>query len=86
MNGIIAGYAKKAEFINVGKKRFLIHNSHRYYKNRVKGDVVHWRCVGYYHNRCRARASTKVINGCERLRINFKDHTHLSKSFQFHGF
>lgn len=65
-----------ADFVNVGKKRFLFHDSHRYHRNRVKGAAVHWRCVGYYRNKCRARATTKMINGQDRVKINHKDHTH----------
>lgn len=86
MNGIVAGFAREAEFMNVGKKQFLFHDSYRYYKNRKKANVVHWRCVGYYHNKCRARATTKVINGCERVKINAIHHSHLSESFYSNDF
>lgn len=82
---LFVGYDEDAEFVNFGKKRFLFHDTHRYYKNRAIGSVVHWRCVGYHRNNCRARATTKVINGRERVRINCKDHTHYSESFYFSG-
>lgn len=82
----LLGFSDAAEFVNFGKKRFLFHESHRYYKNRVMGAVVHWRCVGYHRNNCRARATTKLINGQERVKINCKNHTHDAQSFYFSGY
>lgn len=80
---LFLGYYEDAEFVNFGKKRFLIYDQYRYYKNREIGDVVHWRCVGYTRNNCRARATTKLINGQQRVRINYKDHSHSAESFYF---
>lgn len=46
-------------------------------------NVVHWRCVGYHRNNCRARATTKIVNGLECVKINYKDHTHDPQPFYF---
>lgn len=82
---MFVGFIEVAEFINsdFGKKRFLFHDAHRYYKNREMGNVVHWRCVGYHRNNCRARATTKLVHGQERVKINDKNHTHEPRSFYF---
>lgn len=74
-----AGFEDVAEFINVGKSRFLMFHSYRYRKNRDMNDVRHWRCVEYQRYDCRSRATTKIINGRERVRVNAKGHTHKSE-------
>lgn len=82
---LLTGFFDVAEFINLGKRRFLLYSSHRYRKNRDINDVTHWRCVEYHRNNCRARATTKFINGRERVRINAKVHTHSSEPFFYTG-
>lgn len=82
---LFTDYNDEAEFLNTGKKRFLIVDSYRYHRNRIMGDVTHWRCVCYPLNKCRARASTKFINGCERVKVNYNYHTHDTQSFYFSG-
>lgn len=64
---------KKSDF---DTKRFLFFDGHRYLKDHEKDNVIYWRCSGYYLNNCRARATTKMVNGQERVKINDKNHNH----------
>lgn len=83
---VFAGYFEVAEFVNLGKRRFLLHDYHRYRKDGGMNDVIHWRCVKDQRDKkCKARATTKFINGVEHVRVNAKAHSHCSEPYFFTG-
>lgn len=52
-----------------------MHDGYRYTRNRHMGDNIHWRCAVYNHTKCKGRATTRVIEGYQMLRLN-APHSH----------
>lgn len=57
----------------------LIHNGYEYVKDRTFNASTNWRCCLFRRNACRARAITKNINGVERLKLTYAEHSHRTK-------
>lgn len=59
--------------------RKLICNGYSYTVNRkLNNELISWKCTKYKRFGCKARAVTKLVKGCELLKISKPHHTHLS--------
>lgn len=54
----------------------LIHNGFEYVKNKVHGDIMHWRCVRNRWSQCKGKAQTRLIDSKHMLKVYGK-HNHL---------
>lgn len=62
--------------------KFLVHDGHRYNRNRATNDKTYWRCAYYHKYKCLARATTIIVNGYEMAKINIKNHNHNARSWK----
>ena len=54
----------------------LMWNGYEYVKNKMHGDVTHWRCVRSRWSQCKGKGQTKLINGKHMLKV-YGSHNHL---------
>lgn len=57
-------------------RRHLFYDNFRFVKNRIVGEVTHWKCSVYQSTNCRSRVSTRMINGYEMMKITNPHHNH----------
>lgn len=71
----VLGFYIYATYENTGTKKSLIHDGYRYHRNREFGGSIHWNCKTYKRTGCLGRATTRIINGREMMRLN-APHSH----------
>lgn len=54
----------------------LIHNNHRFIRDRADNDRSYWRCRHSFKFNCKARVVTTVKNGYEMMKIRNAEHNH----------
>lgn len=54
----------------------LIYEGHTFVKDRSYNETINWRCSLFKKERCRARAVTKNIHGCEMMKMTNPTHSH----------
>lgn len=76
------GYIHFAVFETNGNERFLYSDGYRFHMNRqyIRKDCISWRCNGYKRYGCRARASTRMVNGYEMMKVHHGTHKHLPET------
>ena len=74
-NNFFQGFYTFAKYEDTGKNKLLVHGGYRYHKNREFGGSVHWICTTYKRTGCRGRATTRLINCIEMMRLN-APHSH----------
>lgn len=42
---------------------------------------VNWKCRYYQRFKCKARALTKTINGCDYVKVSSTEHTHMPEMY-----
>lgn len=76
----LAGFDLFATYGTMGKRKFLMYDGYRYYKNRQIGENIHWQCSTYKRTLCKGRATTRIIGGYEMMKLN-ATHSHLPETF-----
>lgn len=79
MTFFVADFPFFAKMAKVKRGAILVHDGYRYHRNRQIGENTHWICSTYSKHRkgsnCKGRATTRMIDGYEMLRIN-APHSH----------
>ncbi|XP_062556522.1 modifier of mdg4-like isoform X33 [Armigeres subalbatus] len=78
------GFSERAvyEFSSRGTQ-CLVYDGFFYSKNKTNdgGIRVNWKCRYYQRFKCKARALTKTINGCDYVRVSSTEHTHMREIY-----
>lgn len=61
-----------------GSEILMLHG-HRYRRDGVGDQSKYWRCVFYDKTSCRARVSSRIINGYEMAKMRNNPHNHKPK-------
>nr|XP_029723727.1 modifier of mdg4-like isoform X36 [Aedes albopictus] len=61
----------------------LVYDGYFYSKNKTNegGVRVNWKCRYYQRFKCKARALTKTINGCDYVKVSSTEHTHMQEMY-----
>lgn len=69
-------WTKKAQ-LEVEKGRiYLVHNGEKYFRYGSNDDKRYWRCRNSCKYECKARITTRIINGQEMIDIESDEHNH----------
>nr|XP_029723728.1 modifier of mdg4-like isoform X37 [Aedes albopictus] len=78
------GFSQRAhyEFTSRGTQ-CLVYDGYFYSKNKTNegGVRVNWKCRYYQRFKCKARALTKTINGCDYVKVSSTEHTHMQEMY-----
>lgn len=69
-------YSICPEFVTTDKRVYLVHGGQRFLKSKVYNDKTYWRCIASRNKKCRAKVTTKQVNGWEVARITHDCHSH----------
>lgn len=71
------GFDSFAQIINESGAISLVHNGHKFIRDRVENDRSYWRCRSSFRFNCKARVVTKLMeNGYEMMKIRNGEHDH----------
>lgn len=71
---IFAGFTIYAKYVE--NSRVLQYSGYRFHRNRERKTCTHFVCSGHNKYKCRAKVSTKIINGHEMMKVKYDIHTH----------
>ncbi|KAL1402713.1 hypothetical protein pipiens_005973 [Culex pipiens pipiens] len=54
----------------------LLHDGHRFVRERQKAATTNWKCALHSKMRCKGRAVTREVDGHHFVRITCRQHTH----------
>lgn len=54
----------------------LIHEQHRFIRDRIENGRSYWRCRDSFRSNCKSRVVTRTINGIEMMKIRNEVHDH----------
>lgn len=70
------GFDKFAELVIEDGKMSLIHEGHKFIRDRLDRGRSYWRCR---RSKCKARMVSKLINGYEMMKVRNNQHNHLNE-------
>lgn len=79
------GFDTFAEIIVENGATSLVHNNHKFIRDRVENERSYWRCRNSFRFNCKARMVTKTINGYELMKIRNGHHDHTAKKITKNG-
>lgn len=78
------GFSQRAHFEFTSRgTQCLVYDGYYYSKNKTNegGVRVNWKCRYYQRFKCKARALTKTINGCDYVKVSSTEHTHMPEMY-----
>lgn len=74
---IFSDFTIKARLEVENGRIFLAYNGHKFIRYGSNDNKRYWRCIQSFKYHCNARILTKIMNGCEMLKIQHEEHDHL---------
>lgn len=82
LNGFsdLNGFATYAQLISESGSVSLVHNGHKFIRDRVENVRSYWRCRNSFRYNCKARMVTKLMeNGQTMMKVRHGEHDHTVK-------
>lgn len=74
------GFDSYAQLIDENGTISLVHNGHKFIRDRVENGRSYWRCRNSFRYNCKARMVTKLMeNGYTMLKVRHGEHDHTVK-------
>lgn len=80
------GFDTYAQLINENGIISLVHNGHKFIRDRIENGRSYWRCRNSFRYNCKARMVTKLLeNGHTMLKVRHGEHDHTVKKLVKRG-